>query len=171
MGLATPTAIMVGTGKGAERGILIKSGESLETLHKVDTFVFDKTGTLTTGRPEVTDVLPVPGTTAEDLLRFAASVESPSEHPLGQAIVRKAAAAGILPERVDEFRALEGMGVEAVVRGARVIVGSLKLVERGGRRRLRLSPPTPRSWPRRARPRPTSPSTDVRSGSSPCPIP
>ena len=132
MGLATPTAIMVGTGKGAERGILIKSGESLETLHKVDTFVFDKTGTLTTGRPEVTDVLPAPGTAAEDLLRFAASVESPSEHPLGQAIVRKAGAAGILPERVDEFRALEGMGVEAVVRGARVIVGSLKLVGAAG---------------------------------------
>jgi len=132
MGLATPTAIMVGTGKGAERGILIKSGESLETLHKVDTFVFDKTGTLTNGRPEVTDVLPVPGTSDEDLLRFAAAVESPSEHPLGQAIVRRAGAAGILPESVDEFRALEGMGVEAVVRGARVIVGSLKLVGAAG---------------------------------------
>ncbi len=132
MGLATPTAIMVGTGKGAERGILIKSGESLETLHKVDTFVFDKTGTLTEGRPEVTDVVPAPGVPVEDLLRLAASVESPSEHPLGRAIVRRAAASGFVPEKVDEFRALEGMGVEAVARGARVLVGSLRLVASAG---------------------------------------
>ena len=132
LGLATPTAIMVGTGKGAERGILIKSGESLETVHRVDTFVFDKTGTLTNGRPEVTDVLPAPGTTAERLLSFAASVENGSEHPLGQAVVRKARAEGIAFEAADEFRALEGMGVEAVVGGARVLVGSQKLVEAAG---------------------------------------
>ena len=132
LGLATPTAIMVGTGKGAERGILIKSGESLETVHRVDTFVFDKTGTLTNGRPEVTDVLPAPGTTAERLLSFAASVENGSEHPLGRAVVRKARAEGIAFEAADEFRALEGMGVEAVVGGARVLVGSQKLVEAAG---------------------------------------
>jgi Cu+-exporting ATPase len=132
MGLATPTAIMVGTGKGAERGILIKSGESLETLHRVDTFVFDKTGTLTEGRPEVTDVVPAPGIAAEDLLKLATSVENPSEHPLGRALVRRAAASGVIPEKVDEFRALEGMGVEAVVRGQRVLVGSLRLVASAG---------------------------------------
>jgi Cu+-exporting ATPase len=132
MGLATPTAIMVGTGKGAERGVLIKSGESLETLHKVDTVVFDKTGTLTEGRPEVTDVAPAPGVAVEDLLRLAASVEAPSEHPLGRAVVRRAAAAGLAPEGVDEFRALEGMGVEAVAGGRRVLVGSPRLVAAAG---------------------------------------
>ncbi|MBP7707546.1 MAG: copper-translocating P-type ATPase [Candidatus Aminicenantes bacterium] len=132
MGLATPTAIMVGTGKGAERGVLIKSGESLETLHKVDTVVFDKTGTLTEGRPEVTDAAAAPGVGLEELLRLAASVEAPSEHPLGQAVVRRAAASGLAPEKVDEFRALEGMGVEAVVGGRRVLVGSPRLVASAG---------------------------------------
>jgi Cu+-exporting ATPase len=132
LGLATPTAIMVGTGKGAERGILIKSGESLETIHKVDTFVFDKTGTLTNGRPEVTDILPASGRAAGELLSLAAAVENGSEHPLGQAVVRKARAEGAVPERADEFRALEGMGVEAVVRGARILIGSLRLVEAAG---------------------------------------
>jgi Cu+-exporting ATPase len=132
LGLATPTAIMVGTGKGAERGILIKSGESLETIHKVDTFVFDKTGTLTTGRPEVTDVLPVPDLTAGRLLAMAASVENGSEHPLGQAVVRKALAEGITMDGTDEFRALEGMGVEAVMNGSRVLVGSYRLVGASG---------------------------------------
>ena len=132
LGLATPTAIMVGTGKGAERGILIKSGESLETVHRVDTVVFDKTGTLTTGRPETTDIVPAAGTTADRLLFFAASAEMGSEHPLGQAIVRGARARGIGVEHPGDFRALEGLGVEAAVKGARVIVGSLKLVEEAG---------------------------------------
>jgi len=129
LGLATPTAIMVGTGKGAERGILIKSGESLETVHRVDTVVFDKTGTLTTGRPETTDIVPAAGMTADRLLFLAASAEMGSEHPLGQAVVRGARARGIEVEHPGDFRALEGLGVEAAVKGARVIVGSRKLVE------------------------------------------
>jgi Cu+-exporting ATPase len=132
LGLATPTAIMVGTGKGAERGILIKSGESLETVHRVDTVVFDKTGTLTTGRPETTDFVLAAGTTADRLLFLAASAEMGSEHPLGQAVVRGARARGIGVERPGDFRALEGLGVEAAVKGARVIVGSRKLVEGAG---------------------------------------
>jgi Cu+-exporting ATPase len=132
LGLATPTAIMVGTGKGAERGILIKSGESLETVHRVDTVVFDKTGTLTTGRPETTDVVPVAGTPADRLLFFAASAEMGSEHPLGQAVVRGARGRGIGVEHPGDFRALEGLGVEAVVKGVRVIVGSRKFAEEAG---------------------------------------
>jgi Cu+-exporting ATPase len=132
LGLATPTAIMVGTGRGAERGILIKSGESLEIVHRVDTVVFDKTGTLTKGEPETTDVLPAAGTTAERLLYLAASAETGSEHPLGQAVVRRARAGGIALDRPDDFRALEGMGVEAAVKGTGVIVGSLQLIERAG---------------------------------------
>jgi Cu+-exporting ATPase len=132
LGLATPTAIMVGTGKGAERGILIKSGESLETVHRVDTIVFDKTGTLTEGEPETTDVLPAAGTTVERLLHLAASAETGSEHPLGQAVIRGARARDITLEQPDDFRALEGMGVEAAVKGARVLVGSLKLIEGAG---------------------------------------
>jgi Cu+-exporting ATPase len=132
LGLATPTAIMVGTGKGAERGILIKSGESLETVHRVDTVVFDKTGTLTTGRPETTDIVPAAGTTADRLLLFAASAEMGSEHPLGQAVVRGARSRGIGVEHPGDFRALEGLGVEASVKGVRVIVGSRKLVEEAG---------------------------------------
>ncbi len=129
MGLATPTAIMVATGRGAERGILIRSGESLETVHKVDTFVFDKTGTLTNGRPEATDVLPAAGSTSERLLSLAASVENGSEHPLGQAVVRRARADGVPIEVAEGFRALEGMGVEGRVEGRRVLVGSLRLAE------------------------------------------
>ncbi|MCX6568437.1 MAG: heavy metal translocating P-type ATPase [Candidatus Aminicenantes bacterium] len=140
LGLATPTAIMVGTGKGAERGILIKSGESLETVHRVDTVVFDKTGTLTTGRPETTDIIPVAipaagaadGAAGDRLLFFAASAEMGSEHPLGQAVVRGARARGIGVEHPGDFRALEGLGVEAEVKGTRVVVGSRKLVERAG---------------------------------------
>ena len=136
LGLATPTAIMVGTGKGAERGILIKSGESLETVHRVDTVVFDKTGTLNTGRPETTDIVPAAvsaaGMTSDRLLFFAASAEMGSEHPLGQAVVRGARARGIGVEHPGDFRALEGLGVEAAVEGVRVIVGSRKLVEGAG---------------------------------------
>jgi Cu+-exporting ATPase len=127
LGLATPTAIMVGTGRGAERGILIKSGESLETIHRVSTFIFDKTGTLTHGRPEVTDALPAPGETAERLLALAAAVEHGSEHPLGQAIVRRAEADGLAIGTAEGFRAHEGLGVEGVVEGARILVGSPRL--------------------------------------------
>jgi Cu+-exporting ATPase len=132
MGLATPTAIMVATGRGAERGILIRSGESLETVHKVDTFVFDKTGTLTNGRPETTDVVPAAGFEIRSLLALAASVENGSEHPLGQAVVRRARAEGVPVDAARDFRALEGMGVEGVAGGKRVLVGSRKLVADAG---------------------------------------
>jgi Cu+-exporting ATPase len=132
MGLATPTAIMVGTGRGAERGILIRSGESLETVHKVDTFVFDKTGTLTNGRPEATDVVTAPWIDREALLALAASVENGSEHPLGQAIVRRARAEGAAISPAEGFRALEGMGVEGVVGGRQVLAGSPRLLDSAG---------------------------------------
>ena len=132
LGLATPTAVMVGTGKGAEKGILIKSGESLETAPRIDTVVFDKTGTLTRGEPEVTDVIPAAGRTVEEVLALAGSAERASEHPLGQAIVRRAAEAGAALETPAGFRALEGLGVEAVVSGRKVIVGSLKMARGAG---------------------------------------
>jgi P-type Cu+ transporter len=132
MGLATPTAIMVGTGRGAERGILIRSGESLETVHRVDTFVFDKTGTLTLGRPEVTDIEPVEGTGVRAVLEAAAAVENGSEHPLGQAVVRRARNDGVTVGDATDFRALEGMGVEGRVGGRMVLVGSRRLVEGAG---------------------------------------
>ena len=142
LGLATPTAIMVGTGRGAERGILIKSGESLETVHRVTAVVFDKTGTLTHGRPEVTDIIPAPGATSERLLGLAAAVEHGSEHPLGEAIGRKAGASGVPIEAADGFRALEGMGVEGTVGGVQVTVGSLRLVEAAGIDASPLGPAT-----------------------------
>jgi len=132
MGLATPTAIMVGTGRAAERGILVRSGESLETVHKVDTFVFDKTGTLTNGRPEATDVLTAPWIDRRTLLALAAAVENGSEHPLGQAIVRRARAEGVEIAAAEGFRALEGMGVEGVADGRRVLAGSLRLLQSAG---------------------------------------
>jgi Cu+-exporting ATPase len=132
LGLATPTAVMVGTGKGAERGILIKSGESLEAVHKIDTVVFDKTGTLTRGEPEVTDVIAAPGFSPETVLSLAGSAERGSEHPLGQAIVRKARESGLPLEAPLQFQALEGLGVEAVVGGRKILVGSLKLAGRAG---------------------------------------
>jgi Cu+-exporting ATPase len=132
LGLATPTAVMVGTGKGAERGILIKSGESLETAHQIDTVIFDKTGTLTKGEPEVTDVIPASGYLPDEVLALAGSAEKMSEHPLGQAIVLRARGSGLSLEAPSEFRALEGLGVEALVGGKRVVVGSLKLARQAG---------------------------------------
>jgi Cu+-exporting ATPase len=103
LGLATPTAIMVGTGKGAENGILIKGGEALETAHKINTIVFDKTGTITEGKPTVTDVLTTEGSNPEDLLQLTASAEKGSEHPLGQAIVAGAQDKGLELLQVDNF--------------------------------------------------------------------
>jgi Cu+-exporting ATPase len=132
LGLATPTAIMVGTGLGAERGILVKSGESLEAAHRIDTVVFDKTGTLTLGEPEVIGVLPAPAISRDELLSLAGAAESGSEHPLGKAIVAKARQSGAELPDLGEFRALEGLGVEAMVRGARIIIGSQKLLEEQG---------------------------------------
>lgn len=126
LGLATPTAIMVGTGKGAQHGILIKSGEALETTHKVDTVMLDKTGTITEGRPVVTDIIPLSGISAEALLKIAASAEKGSEHPLGGAII--AAAAGLSLFEPKNFKSLPGLGIRAQVDGAEVLVGNLKLM-------------------------------------------
>ncbi|MEI8095816.1 MAG: heavy metal translocating P-type ATPase [Spirochaetales bacterium] len=113
LGLATPTAIMVGTGRGAENGVLIKSGSALETAHKLTTIVFDKTGTLTQGKPEVTDVLPAAGFDATRLLALAAAAETGSEHPLGEAIVARARAEGLILAAVTAFEAAPGHGIVA----------------------------------------------------------
>jgi Cu+-exporting ATPase len=123
LGLATPTAIMVGTGRGAERGILIKGGEALEMACRIDTIVLDKTGTITRGKPRVTGVVPAPGRTEGELLRLAASAERYSEHPLGKAIVEAAAERGIALEEATEFSALAGHGVRARVAGHDVSIG------------------------------------------------
>ncbi|MDR1775244.1 MAG: heavy metal translocating P-type ATPase [Actinomycetes bacterium] len=133
LGLATPTAIMVGTGKGAENGILIKSGEALETAHLIDTIVFDKTGTITQGTPTVTDVVPVDdGADDDDLLRLVAAAERDSEHPLGQAIVAGATTAGLDVPVATAFESLTGRGIRAVVQGREVLVGNAGLLtERG----------------------------------------
>lgn len=128
LGLATPTAIMVGTGKGAEHGILIKSGEALETAHKVDTIVLDKTGTITEGKPEVTDLIAAEGFTEERLLQIAASGEKGSEHPLGDAIVRKAENDGQKLYDVENFKAIPGHGIEGVIDGVNVLIGNRKLM-------------------------------------------
>ena len=119
LGLATPTAIMVGTGKGAEHGILIKSGGALETARAVQTIVLDKTGTITEGKPQVTDIVPSGVTNAHELLQYAASAEKASEHPLGQAV----AAAYDAPLPAAEFRSITGMGIEAVVNAKQIKVG------------------------------------------------
>jgi P-type Cu+ transporter len=124
LGLATPTAIMVGTGRGAERGILIKGGEALEAAAGIDTVILDKTGTITRGMPEVTDVVPASGFTGEELLRLAASAERYSEHPLGRAVVAHAQALSISLEPASDFRAMVGHGVAARVSGHEVIVGA-----------------------------------------------
>ena len=128
LGLATPTAIMVGTGKGAEHGILIKSGEALETAHKVDTIVLDKTGTITEGKPEVTDLIAAEDITEERLLQIAASGERGSEHPLGDAIVRKAENDGLKLYDVENFKAIPGHGIEGVIDGVHVLIGNRKLM-------------------------------------------
>lgn len=138
MGLATPTAVMVGTGKGAENGILLRSGEALERAGKVNVVVFDKTGTITKGQPVVTDfiVLGESGNKQEEenyLLKLAASVEKASEHPLGEAIVAEAGQRGIeLAELPDEFSSESGMGIEATVNSKYLLVGNLKLMESHG---------------------------------------
>jgi Cu+-exporting ATPase len=132
LGLATPTAIMVGTGKGAEHGVLIRGGEALETAHRITTVVLDKTGTITEGRPSVTDVRPLNGATEADLLRFAASAERGSEHPLGEAIVDAARERGIPLADATAFEAVAGHGVRAEVEGRKVAVGTLRFVEEAG---------------------------------------
>lgn len=128
LGLATPVAIMVGTGKGAQMGILIKSGEALETAHNLDTIVLDKTGTITEGKPVVTDVIPY-GITKEELLKTAVCLERPSEHPLAEAIVKYGSKKGVEAGEVQQFSTLPGKGVSAVLAGKQYYAGNMALME------------------------------------------
>lgn len=128
LGLATPTAIMVGTGKGAENGILIKGGEALETTHKINTIVFDKTGTITEGKPVVTDIITYGEITEEELIKVAASAEKSSEHPLGEAIVRDCEEKNLEFYKLDKFMAIPGHGIEVVINGSDILLGNKKLM-------------------------------------------
>lgn len=130
MGLATPTAIMVGTGKGAEHGILIRDAESLETLNKVQTIIFDKTGTLTKGEPEVTDIVHSSKFKVQSLLQIAASLEKGSEHSLAEAIVQKAEQKKIALNKVQAFKAIPGHGIEGSIENKKYIFGNRKLIEK-----------------------------------------
>ncbi len=130
MGLATPTAIMVGTGKGAEYGILIKDAESLETAHKINTVIFDKTGTLTNGQPEITDVIAVNEKDQDKLLMLAGSIEKGSEHSLAQVIVKFAESKKLSLLKTEKFQAILGHGVEGVINGQRIIFGNKRLMDK-----------------------------------------
>ncbi|WP_099204297.1 heavy metal translocating P-type ATPase [Scatolibacter rhodanostii] len=129
LGLATPTAIMVGTGKGAEYGILIKGGEALETAHKIKTIVFDKTGTITEGKPQVTDIITATGMSQDELLQITASAEKNSEHPLGKAIVENAESKNLSILPTEEFQALTGLGIQTVIDGKTILIGNAKLMK------------------------------------------
>ena len=131
LGLATPTAIMAGTGKGAENGILIKGGDSLESAYKIDTVVFDKTGTITEGKPEVTDLILLDGSDFEkdDVLGFAASAEKVSEHPLGEAIVRHVEEKELKIFETKNFENIPGKGIKAMINGNNVAIGNKKLID------------------------------------------
>ncbi len=132
LGLATPTAIMVGTGKGAEYGVLIKSGVALETSHKIQTIVFDKTGTITEGKPKVTDIIVAEGINKEDIIQIAASAEKKSEHPLGEAIVKKAEEDSVNLIEVTDFKAIPGHGIEVNVDSNTILLGNKKLMDSSG---------------------------------------
>ncbi|WP_426350707.1 heavy metal translocating P-type ATPase [Alloiococcus sp. CFN-8] len=127
LGLATPTAIMVGTGKGAEYGVLIKSGGALETAHKIDTIIFDKTGTITEGKPKVTDIITLKHS-EEELLLLAASGEKASEHPLGEAIVNAAVEKSLALKETEAFTAITGRGIEVTIEGSELLLGNKKLM-------------------------------------------
>jgi Cu+-exporting ATPase len=129
LGLATPTALMVGSGIGAENGVLIRKGEAIQTMKDVHTIVFDKTGTITKGKPEVTDITAAPESSEQELMQLAASVEAGSEHPLGEAIVRGAKDREIEIKDIKNFNSVTGKGVKAEVEGKDVLVGSRKLME------------------------------------------
>lgn len=131
MGLATPTSIMVATGKGAEQGILIRGGEPLEAANSINAIVFDKTGTLTKGKPEVTDIVAL-GSPEEELLRIAASLEQGSEHPLAESIVNHAKAKGLLLASAERFQAIPGHGIEGTLQGKKYFLGNRKLMEKVG---------------------------------------
>jgi Cu+-exporting ATPase len=132
LGLATPTAIMVGTGKGAEYGILFKSGEALEIAHKINTVIFDKTGTITEGKPEVTDIVTASGMSKQRLLQIAASGEKGSEHPLGEAIVAQAEKENIDFLDTNNFEAIPGQGIKVSVDGLATLIGNKKLMDDRG---------------------------------------
>ncbi|PTB90993.1 heavy metal translocating P-type ATPase, partial [Marinobacter sp. Z-F4-2] len=131
MGLATPTAIMVGTGKGAEMGVLFRKGAALETLSRMDTIVLDKTGTLTRGQPELTDFILVEGR-EDEVLAWVAAVETESEHPIGEAIVKGARDRGLTLPAISEFQAEPGYGIQAQVAGRRINVGADRYMRRLG---------------------------------------
>lgn len=128
LGLATPVAIMVGTGKGAQNGILVKSAEALESLHSINTVVLDKTGTITEGKPVVTDIITNGNLTEADLIQIGASIEKPSEHPLADAIVEKAKNMNLPLKEIESFNSISGMGIEATVEGKAYIAGNLALM-------------------------------------------
>ncbi|MBU2609137.1 MAG: heavy metal translocating P-type ATPase, partial [Chloroflexi bacterium] len=132
LGLATPLSIMVGTGKGAQNGILIRSAEALETAHKLNTLVLDKTGTITKGQPSLTDVVPVDSFDADELLRLVASAEHSSEHPLGQAIIQGARDKGLELTEPDDFQSVTGKGISVTVDGHQVLVGNRRLLDDAG---------------------------------------
>ena len=132
LGLATPLSIMVGTGKGAQNGVLIRSAAALETAQRVQTVVLDKTGTVTRGKPSLTDIVPLEETAEEQFLRIVASAERLSEHPLAQAVVRGAGERGIGLTDADDFESMTGMGIRATVDGHKVLVGRRRLLEESG---------------------------------------
>ena len=132
MGLATPTAVMVGTGIGAENGILIKGGETLERAYQLTTVVFDKTGTLTRGEPQVTDVVAAPHADRKEVLQLAASIEAVSEHPLARAILEKAWDEKAAPLAIDQFEAVSGFGARGIIEGSPCLIGNLRLMEEQG---------------------------------------
>ncbi len=148
LGLATPTAIIVGTGKGAEHGILFRSAEALEKAHRIDTVLLDKTGTLTQGEPRVTDVIAVAPWSQEEILQLAASAEKGSEHPLGMAIVRAASERKIGLSQTEEFNTIPGLGVEARVAGRKLLLGNLRLMTERGLPLNGLEKETSRLWAR-----------------------
>lgn len=132
LGLATPVAIMVGTGKGASNGILIKSAEALEIAHKINTVILDKTGTITEGKPRVTDILTAEGVTEEELLKIAATIEKPSEHPLAEAILEKAKEKNLIPLTVTDFKAISGRGIIAKTQEETYYSGNAYLMQEQG---------------------------------------
>ncbi len=132
LGLATPTAIIVGTGKGAEHGILIRSAEALERAHKINSIVFDKTGTLTAGKPQLTDIIALPPYSPDELLRLAASAERGSEHPLGQAIIKAAEEKRLELYPLSDFNARPGSGIEAKINGGRLLLGNIEFMKEEG---------------------------------------
>ena len=129
LGLATPTAIMVGTGKGAENGILIKGGEALETTHKINTIIFDKTGTITEGKPTVTDIITTGIMDSDSLLQITASAEKGSEHPLGDAIVKSAEDKGLELYPIEHFESITGQGINATIQGKQLLIGNIRLMQ------------------------------------------